>query len=78
MHINGIRLHTRDTREQGTTGIRGGKVVVDSRKTGFNEAVDLIMPIAEKVIASDHILGSQVEGSEDNEQNHIERNRQVL
>lgn len=57
MHINGVGSHTPDTRELDTTSIRRSKVIVDSREAALTAAGDLIMPIAEKAISSDHIWG---------------------
>ena len=55
MHINGIGSHTLDTRELDTTTVRRSKVVVDSRDAALKEAGDLLIPIAENAISSDHI-----------------------
>ena len=65
MHINGIGSHSPDTRELDTTSVRRSKVVVDSREAVLKEAGDLIIPIAEKAISSEHIwseLGEVVLG----------------
>lgn len=57
MHINAIGSHTRDTRELDTTSVRRSKVIVDSREAALAEAGDLIIPIAEKAIAPNHVWG---------------------
>ena len=55
MHINGIGSHTSDTRELDTVTIQRSKVVVDSRESALAEAGDLLLPIAENAISSEHI-----------------------
>jgi ornithine cyclodeaminase/alanine dehydrogenase len=57
MHINGIGSARPDIRELDTVSVRRSKVVVDSRDAALREAGDLIIPIAEKAISSEHIWG---------------------
>jgi len=55
MHINATGSHTPDTRELDTATIKRSKVVVDSREAALKEAGDLLIPIGEKSISSQHI-----------------------
>jgi alanine dehydrogenase len=65
MHINAIGSYTPDARELDSTTLKRSKVVVDSREAALKEAGDLLIPIGEKVISSEHIwaeLGEMILG----------------
>ncbi len=55
VHINGIGSYKPDTREIPAETIKRGTVVVDSRESCLLEAGDLIIPINEGLINSEHI-----------------------
>jgi ornithine cyclodeaminase/alanine dehydrogenase len=55
MHINAVGSHNPNTRELDTEAVRRSKVIVDSREAALKEAGDLLIPISERAIASDHV-----------------------
>jgi len=57
MHINAVGSYRPDIRELDTTTIRRSKVIVDYLDAALREAGDLVIPIAEKAISSEHISG---------------------
>jgi ornithine cyclodeaminase/alanine dehydrogenase len=64
-HVNAIGSHTPDARELDATAIKRAKVIVDSRDAALKEAGDIIIPITEGIISSDHIyaeLGEIITG----------------
>lgn len=54
-HINGVGSHTPDVRELDSVTIQRSKVVVDSRNAALAEAGDLVIPMREGIVASNHI-----------------------
>lgn len=56
-HINGIGSYMRTMRELDSTTILRSRVYVDGRTAAQTEAGDIVIPIAEGVMAYDHVLG---------------------
>jgi ornithine cyclodeaminase/alanine dehydrogenase len=56
-HINAVGSHTAGARELDADTIRKSKVVVDSWAAASQEAGDLLIPIAEGLIAKTHVYG---------------------
>jgi len=54
-HINGVGSHTPDVRELDSVTIQRSMVVVDSRNAALAEAGDLVIPMREGIVASNHI-----------------------
>jgi ornithine cyclodeaminase len=57
-HINAVGASTSGTRELDTTTIVRARVFVDQIEAALAEAGDLILPIRERAIGPDHILGA--------------------
>jgi ornithine cyclodeaminase/alanine dehydrogenase len=55
-HVNAIGSHTPDARELDATAIRRAKVIVDSREVALKEAGDIMIPISQGIISSEHIF----------------------
>lgn len=56
-HINAVGAHRPDTRETDTDTVVRARLFVDSRSSALAEAGDLMIPIAEGRITTDHIAG---------------------
>jgi ornithine cyclodeaminase/alanine dehydrogenase-like protein (mu-crystallin family) len=56
-HVNLVGAHSPSTREADTDLIARSRVYVDSLESAFNEAGDLLIPIAEGAIERPHIVG---------------------
>jgi alanine dehydrogenase len=56
-HINAVGAPQPNMRELDTAAVRGARLYVDSRAGALAESGDVIMPIAEKAIGPDHIIG---------------------
>lgn len=56
-HINAVGAHRPDARETDTDTVVRSRVFVDSRESALAEAGDLLIPMAEGRITSDHIAG---------------------
>lgn len=56
-HINAIGAHYPDRREVDSVCVQRSKVVVDSKERALKEEGELLIPIREGVIKSDHIYG---------------------
>lgn len=54
-HVNAVGAHLPDARELDTATIRRGRVVVETREAALAEAGELVIPIAEGAIPSDHV-----------------------
>jgi ornithine cyclodeaminase/alanine dehydrogenase-like protein (mu-crystallin family) len=55
-HLNLVGAFNPEHREVDTTTIKRAQIVVDSRETVLAEAGDLLIPMREKAVSSDHIL----------------------
>jgi alanine dehydrogenase len=65
VHVNAIGSHTPDARELDATAIKRAKVIVDSRDAALKEAGDIMIPISQGIISSEHIyaeLGEIITG----------------
>jgi ornithine cyclodeaminase len=56
-HVNLVGAHTATTREADTALIAASRVYVDSLEAAFNEAGDLLIPLAEGAIERQHVVG---------------------
>jgi ornithine cyclodeaminase/alanine dehydrogenase-like protein (mu-crystallin family) len=56
VHLNLVGAFNPEHREVDTTTVQRARVVVDSRETVLAEAGDLLIPMREKAVSSDHIL----------------------
>ena len=56
-HINAVGAYQSTMREMDTAAVRGARVYVDSRAGALAESGDVMIPIAEKAIGPDHIIG---------------------
>ncbi|MCI0633731.1 MAG: ornithine cyclodeaminase family protein [Actinobacteria bacterium] len=73
VHVNAVGAYLPTLREVDTDGVRRAKVVVETREAAMAEAGDLLIPIAEGAIGSDHVVadlaevvgGMSVRGSSD-------------
>ncbi len=61
MHVNAVGSSVPPFRELDNEAVRRSRVFVDNRECVLNEADDLRTPIAEGVIAADHILADLAE-----------------
>jgi alanine dehydrogenase len=71
-HVNAIGSHSPTARELDVTAIKRARVIVDSREAALKEAGDLIIPISEGLITSDHIyaeLGEIINGKRPGREN---------
>jgi alanine dehydrogenase len=66
LHINAVGTHWPDKREIDTEAVRRSRVVVDSRDAHELECADLMMPVGEGAITTDHFsdeLGEVINGT---------------
>jgi ornithine cyclodeaminase len=56
-HVNLVGAHTSTTREADTALIARARVYVDSRVSAQSEAGDLLIPLREGAIGTDHVVG---------------------
>jgi ornithine cyclodeaminase len=56
-HVNLVGAHRPDHREIDSPGMAGAVLFVDSREAALKEAGDLLMPVAEGLVSTDHIRG---------------------
>ncbi|HEX4841259.1 MAG TPA: ornithine cyclodeaminase family protein [bacterium] len=56
-HINAVGAPQPNMRELDTAAVRGARLYVDSRAGALAESGDVMIPIAEKAIGPDHIIG---------------------
>lgn len=57
MHVNAVGASLPTARELDTTAVARARVYVDRRESALSEAGDLLLPIREKAITADHIVG---------------------
>ena len=72
-HINGIGSHSPGQRELDSEIIKRSRFIGDSREACFNEAGDIIIPVAEGVITKDHFyaeLGEIIKGVKPGRENN--------
>jgi len=60
-HINAIGAYTKTTREIDTETVRRSRVIVDRRQAAQAEAGDIVIPVQEGAIGSDHVVGELAE-----------------
>jgi ornithine cyclodeaminase/alanine dehydrogenase-like protein (mu-crystallin family) len=58
VHLNLVGAFNPEHREVDTTTVQRAQVVVDSRESVLAEAGDLLIPMREKAVSSDHILAN--------------------
>lgn len=56
-HVNLVGAHTPSAREADSSLVVRGRIYVDSLKSAFEEAGDIIIPIKEGVIDRAHVVG---------------------
>jgi ornithine cyclodeaminase/alanine dehydrogenase-like protein (mu-crystallin family) len=56
-HVNLVGAHSPKTREADSELIKRGRIYVDSELAAFNEAGDILIPIAEGAIDRAHVVG---------------------
>jgi len=54
--VNAIGAYRPETREVDSATVRRARVVVETRAAALEEAGDLLLPIAEGAISSDHVI----------------------
>jgi ornithine cyclodeaminase len=74
-HVNAVGASLRPFRELDSATVRDARVFVDSRESAASEAGDLLIPQAEGVISTDHVVGEigdlllrKVEGRRDDQE----------
>jgi ornithine cyclodeaminase/alanine dehydrogenase-like protein (mu-crystallin family) len=55
-HVNAVGAYTPETREVDTAAVARSRVAVETREVAMAEAGDLLMPIAEGAVGTDHIV----------------------
>jgi len=55
-HVNAIGAYRPETREVDSATVRRARVVVETRAAALEEAGDLLLPITEGAISSDHVI----------------------
>jgi ornithine cyclodeaminase/alanine dehydrogenase-like protein (mu-crystallin family) len=55
-HVNAVGAYTPETREVDTAAVARSRVAVETREAAMAEAGDLLMPIAEGAVGTDHIV----------------------
>jgi ornithine cyclodeaminase len=56
VHVNAVGAYRAETRELDTETVRRARVVVETREVAFAEAGDVLIPIAEGAVTSDHVV----------------------
>jgi ornithine cyclodeaminase len=56
VHINAVGAYLPDARELDTDAVRRARTVVETREVAFEEAGDLLVPIAEGAIDASHVV----------------------
>ena len=60
-HVNAVGTYQPHARELDTTTIRRARVVVETRDAALSEAGDLLIPIQEGVVGTDHLVADLAE-----------------
>jgi ornithine cyclodeaminase len=55
-HVNAVGAYRPETREIDTETVRRARVVVETRAAALEEAGDLLLPIGEGAISTDHVV----------------------